>query len=574
METPAQLLNQAVSQAILEATGQQAEAAVTLSQSEQFGDYQSNAAMGLAKALSARGEKTAPRPLAQRIVEKLHLGDMAQEVTIAGAGFINVRLSPAWIAGQLVQQARDSRLGIDRPQERPTVVVDYSGPNVAKQMHVGHLRSTIIGDALSRILEFSGWRVIRQNHIGDWGTQFGMLIALLGQREDRETKIADLEEFYKQAKLRFDADSAFADEARQTVVRLQGGDELTLALWRAIVSETRQHYLPLYQRLNVLLTEADERGESFYNPMLADVVNDLRNLGVAESSQGATVVFTEGHANPLIIEKSGGGYLYGTTDLAAIRYRVETLQAQRIVYTTDSRQAQHFDQVFQAARRAGWAGQTVLEHAPFGSILGEDNKPFKTRAGQNVKLKELLDEAGRRALELVAEKNPQLPQAQREQIAEAVAIGAVKYADLAKDRVSDYVFSFGKMLAMDGNTGPYLQYAYARICSIFRKAETDGSNVLAQGASPRLQSAHELALAKCLLRFADAVRAAARELKPHLLCAYLYELATGFSGFYENCPILQSEPPQRQERLLLAALTGRTLACGLDLLGIAHPEQM
>jgi arginyl-tRNA synthetase len=478
------------------------------------------------------------------------------------------------LADQLTARSGDNRLGIDPAAHPRKVVVDYSGPNIAKQMHVGHLRSTIIGDCLARVIEYQHNQIIRQNHLGDWGTQFGMLIAYLrsqSQDTDARQDITDLEEFYRQAKKRFDELPTFAEEARNTVVQLQAGQSAELAAWRRIVDETRRHYQPIYDRLGVSLKPEHERGESFYNPMLQQVVEDLLSQGIAIRSEGAIVVFTEGFENPLIIQKSDGGYLYGTTDLAAIRYRAQKLGATRIIYTHDSRQAQHFAQVFATAARAGWAAGVSLEYAPFGTMLGADGKPFKTRSGDTVKLKDLLDEAEERAFGLVSQKNPELDEAHRRQIARAVGIGAVKYSDLSKDRTSDYVFNWDKMLSLDGNTAPYLQYVYARIKSIFRKA---GKLPSPSAGRLQLDTPQEQALAKHLLRVGEIVESVARELKPHLLCAYLYDLAVRFSSFYENCPVLQSEPEIRQSRLALCDLTARTMALGLDLLGIEHPEQM
>jgi arginyl-tRNA synthetase len=578
MQTIVSQLDAAFRSAISAAFGIDADPLLGASQNEKFADYQSNAAMGLAKVLSEKtGQKTNPRAVAEQVKAKLAelnlLGEMAQEVSIAGPGFVNIRLAPAWLARQLGVIASDPRLGIETAASPQRVVVDYSGPNVAKQMHVGHLRSTIIGDAISRVIEFQGHDVIRQNHIGDWGTQFGMLIAYLrvqGQEESRH--IEDLETFYKEAKKKFDEDPAFQDEARKTVVRLQGGQPEELALWKRIVDETRRHYEPIYKRLGVKLGMENERGESFYNPMLRRVVDDLKAKGIAIDSEGAVAIFVEGFENPLLIEKSGGGFLYGTTDLAAIRYRVEKLQANRIIYTHDSRQAQHFTQVFTAARKAGWAQDVSLEYAPFGTMLGEDGKPYKTRSGDNIKLKDLLDEAERRALEVVLEKNPDFPESQRGQIAHSVGIGAVKYADLSKDRNSDYVFSWDKMLTFEGNTAPYMQYAHARIASIFRKAA--GTGAIAPNLVPQLESPFEQSLAKHVLRFQEVIGLVSRELKPHYLAAYLYELAGKYSSFHENCEVLKSEEPTRSSRLLLIDITRRTLATGLELLGIEHPDQM
>jgi arginyl-tRNA synthetase len=559
--------------AISDALSIDADPLLSVSQNEKFGDYQSNAAMGLAKRLSERtGQKASPRQVSEQIKAKLNAGEMVSEITIAGPGFINVRLNPVWLGKQVQTVEHDQRLGVSLAPSPQKTVVDYSGPNIAKQMHVGHLRSTIIGDCISRVLEFQGDEVIRQNHIGDWGTQFGMLIQRKLELDAGIGDIDDLEEEYRDAKRRFDSDPAFSEASRQRVVELQTGSEPVRNVWQTIVDETRRHYQPIYEQLNVKLRQEHERGESFYNPFLADVVRELKEKGIAVISEGAAVVFVPGYENPLIIQKSDGGYLYGTTDLAAIRFRVGELGATRIIYTHDSRQSQHFAQVFWTARQAGWApeNQVSLEYAPFGTMLGEDGKPFKTRSGDTVKLKDLLEEARLRAMNVVNEKSPELPEAQRIAIAGAVGIGAVKYADLSKDRTSDYVFSWDKMLAMDGNTAPYLQYAYARIRSIFRKA----GNLSLDDAQVKLETPHELALAKHVLRFGEVIQLVARELKPHHLCNYLYELATKFSGFYENCPVLQSEEPTRSSRLILSDATAKTLACGLDLLGIEHPEQM
>jgi arginyl-tRNA synthetase len=573
-------LDAAFRSAIQSAFGLDADPLIAVSGNEKFGDYQSNAAMGLSKTLAARGEKTNPRAVAEKIKAALQLGDIASEISIAGPGFINVRLSTDWLQSHLSAAAADVRLGIDKTPAAQTVVVDYSGPNIAKELHVGHLRSTIIGDAVVRVLNFQGHSVIRQNHVGDWGTQFGMLISHLRSlttgQPNGQVAIDDLEDFYRAAKMRFDAEPAFQTEARETVVRLQAGNPAERAMWQEIVAETRRHYLPLYGRLGVLLTEADERGESFYNPYLADVVKELRASGIAVQSEGAIVIPVEGFESPLIIEKTGGGYLYGTTDLAAIRFRVGQLHAARVLYFTDARQSQHFAQVFAAARKAGWTASASLEHASFGAMLGDDGKPFKTRSGGTVKLAELLDEAEERAKAIVvqkaAERGLAMSDEQYRQIAHSIGIGAVKYSDLSKDRTSDYVFSWEKALAMDGNTAPYLQYAYARVRSIFRKGDTDSQSV--RGGRLVLQDPYEMALSKQILRFGEAIGAVARELKPHHLCNYLYELATRFSGFFENCPVLKSDEPLRSSRLALCDLTARTMGLGLDLLGIEHPEQM
>jgi arginyl-tRNA synthetase len=594
MPTVLTLLDAAFRAPTRSAVGVDADPAITVSQNEAFGDYQSNAAMGLAKRLSEGGTKTNPRQLAERVRAALDLSGIASETSIGGPGFINVRLSPEWLAKQVQAVATDDRLGVDLVSKPQTVVVDYSGPNVAKQMHVGHLRSTIIGDAIARVLAFRGDTVIRQNHIGDWGTQFGMLIAFMygtesgsvmravgpdgpeAVRDPSEWHVADLEEFYRAAKTKFDADASFQNMARRAVVELQQGRDRERHLWRLIVDESRRHYLPLYARLGASLTQGDERGESFYNSLLPDVVRGLRDVGIAVQSEGAVVVFNDGHKDPIVIEKTGGGFLYATTDLAAIRFRTTELHADRIIYTHDSRQIQHFAQVFATAKRAGWADGVQLDYAPFGTMLGEDGKPFKTRSGDTVKLTDLLNEAEERAMAVVTAKSPELPDEQKRSIARAVGIGGVKYSDLSKDRVSDYVFSWDKMLALDGNTAPYLQYAYARIQSIFRRAAERGIDVSRRpfAAPVALNEPHERALAVHVLRFGDVVELVARELKPHHLCTYLYELATRFSGFFENCPVLPAEEPVRSSRLTLCEAAGRTMAQGLDLLGIEHPEQM
>jgi arginyl-tRNA synthetase len=587
MNTIASQLDAAFRNAIRAAFDIDADPLVSPSQTDKFGDYQSNAAMGLSKLVAEKtGQKTNPRAVAEAILAKLDLGDMTatppDKSWIAGPGFINIKLSPAWLGKQLTAVAGDERLGVENVASPQTVVIDYSGPNIAKELHVGHLRSTIIGDACSRVIEFQGHKMIRQNHLGDWGTQFGMLIANLQDKTaggPGDTKLSDLEAFYVEAKKRFDADPAFQERARQNVVKLQGGDPDALAMWRTLVDKTRDSYLPLYRRLGVLLTPEHERGESFYNSLLKAVVDDLKSAGVATESEGATVVFIEGYENPLIIEKSGGGFLYGTTDLAAVRYRIADLKADRVVYFVDARQSQHFQQVFAAAAKAGWTtkpdGTKVdLYHAAFGTMLGADGKPFKTKTGGTVKLKDLLDEAEERAAAIVKD-NIDLSAEQKAEVAKAVGIGAVKYADLAKDRTSDYAFSFDAMLALEGNTAPYMQYAYARVRSIFRKAAERGiayAGLAATAIAP--ETSQEVALAKQILRLGEVIEIVGRELKPHLLCAYLYELAGKYSTFYEACPVLTSEEPTRSSRLALADLTARTLGLGLDLLGIEHPEQM
>ncbi len=542
----------------------------------EFGDFQANAAMGLAKRL-----KRPPREVAQAIVDGFRMEGIAGKPEIAGPGFINVRIDPAFVSRAVEAMAGDPRAGA-RPADKPdTVVVDYSSPNVAKEMHVGHLRSTIIGDAIARVLSFLGHRVIRQNHLGDWGTQFGMLIEhIVDQGWDGrgEHSIGDLNELYRASKARFDADSAFAERARARVVALQGGDAATVALWKGLISESKRHFASVYGKLGVLLEEGDYRGESFYNPLLPKAAADLEASGAARMSEGALCLFPsgflspEGEPVPLIVRKSDGGYGYDATDLAALRFRVDELGATRLVYVTDSRQKQHFAMVFAGAALSGWLKDGVrAEHVPFGSVLGEDGKPFKTRAGETVKLSDLLDEAEERAFAIVSAKDREIGEDERRAIARAVGIGAVKYADLSSDRIKDYVFDWESMLSFEGNTAPYLQNAYVRIRSIFRKASE-------QGAVPgaiAVAAPDERLLALELLKFGDVVEAVARSLEPHRLCGYLYALASLFHRFYEKCPVLAAQDAStRASRLALCAETARVISTGLGLLGISVVERM
>jgi arginyl-tRNA synthetase len=648
VETIARQLERAFRAAIREAFGLDADPLIGISQNEKFGDYQSNAAMGLAKQVAEKtGQKANPRAVAEQIKAKLNLGEMAQEISIAGPGFINVKLSPAWLARQLEQLGSDPRLGIAPAQSAKTVVVDYSGPNIAKQMHVGHLRSTIIGDAISRTLAFQGHNVIRQNHIGDWGTQFGRVVLAMwyaamaehfGQMELLQKLAAKVREPATQGQavhevaelhrkfIKEDPDgtkifepylknvtldlsqleglytfvSALTEQpaaAQEWVPHPAHGNRKLEELPRLVTTfiqnpadpRNKQEMMAweqarritletcndLYRRLDVQLANPSlqsqpmVRGESFYNDRLAGVVSELLEKGIATRSEGAVVVAVPGFEAPLLIQKSDGSYLYGTTDLAALKFRLTELRAGEVIYTHDSRQSQHFTQVFWTARQSGWVSQAELEYAPFGTMLGEDGKPFKTRSGETVKLKDLLDESEVRAFAIVSQKNGDLPEPQRRGIAHAVGIGGVKYADLSKDRVSDYVFSWDRMLATEGNTGPYLQYAHARIQSVFRKAGGKAATLQIS-----LDSPYEQSLAKHILRLGDIVELAARELKPHHLCAYLYELASRFSGFYENCPVVSSPEPLRSSRLVVCDLTARTLELGLELLGIEHPDEM
>jgi len=582
------ILEERISLAMARVTGQSSlPAMVKCATDAKFGDYQANGIMAAAKKL-----KTNPRKLAEDIVRQLDLADICQPPEIAGPGFINLRLRTGFLADRLLRiNADTARLGISPTEKPETIVVDFSCPNIAKQMHVGHLRSTIIGDCICRMLDFHGHHVIRQNHIGDWGTQFGMLIAYLKEANPEVIKdpdsvhISDLEEFYRAAKARCDTDADFAALARQEVVALHAGDKDTLSVWRHIVDESRNHYQPVYDILGVDLHEENERGESFYADRLAGIVEELKRKGIAVESEGAVCVFPEGFTNkegnplPFIIQKSDGAFLYATTDLAAIKYRIEELKADRIIYVTDARQKLHFEMLFATARLAGWVHDDIeLVHVTFGTVLGEDNRPLKTRSGENIKLKELLDEAVQRARAIVEEKNPELSDADKARIAQAVGMGAVKYADYSNNRTSDYVFSFDKMLAMDGNTAPYMQYAYARVKSIERKAakkDVDVESELAGITDLNLTAPPELDLARHLIRYGETIESALADCRPNYLTQYLYELAQKFSAFYNACPVLASDETTRPTRLLLCDLTARTIEHGLaELLGIQVVQQM
>ena len=572
------LLSEKVSQALI-AAGAPADCEPQVRQSAkvQFGDYQANGVMAVAKKLGM-----APRQLAEQVLSHLDLNGIASKVEIAGPGFINIFLDPAFLADNVNRALQSERLGVTKPQAQ-TIVVDYSAPNVAKEMHVGHLRSTIIGDASVRTLEFLGHKVIRANHVGDWGTQFGMLIAYLEKQQQEnagEMALADLEGFYREAKKHYDEDEAFAERARSYVVKLQGGDEYFLQMWRKLVDITMSQNQITYDRLNVTLTRDDVMGESLYNPMLPGIVADLKAKGLAVESEGATVVFLDEYKNKegepmgVIIQKKDGGYLYTTTDIACAKYRYETLHADRVLYYIDSRQHQHLMQAWTIVRKAGYVPDSVpLEHHMFGMMLGKDGKPFKTRAGGTVKLADLLDEALERARRLVAEKNPEMSADELENLAKVVGIGAVKYADLSKNRTTDYVFDWDNMLAFEGNTAPYMQYAYTRVLSVFRKAGID-ENALTD-APVVIAEDREAQLAARLLQFEETLSVVAREGTPHVMCAYLYDLAGLFSGFYEHCPILSAESEAtRNSRLKLALLTSKTLKLGLDTLGIETVERM
>ncbi len=628
-----------------------------------FGDYQVNGVMPLAKQL-----KTNPRKLAEQLVAKLDISDICETPEIAGPGFINLRLKPELVAANLVQINKDAdRLGIEKAEKPKTIVVDFSGPNIAKQMHVGHLRSTIIGDAICRLLELQGHKVIRQNHIGDWGTQFGMVILGLWHICMAEEKHADQKPYYQTEleELRANAkdkdkletichriaqrqEKDFDDDrdgeklfkrflekiekrdvsevwdkillayqymnlleatiaetglmiktvvngkeqlipygalSRHVTTMLQKGDMQELDAWKFVRTITLEECNRVYKKLSVTLTDGDIRGESEYKDDLPNVVSELKAKGLAVESEGAVCVFPEGFKDkegkplPVIVQKSDGAYLYATTDLAAIRYRVGEFKADKIIYVTDARQGLHFEMVFAVALKAGWVKpETELVHVTFGSVLGEDGKPLKTRSGENVKLKELLDEAVERARKVVEEKNPGLSEDEKKKIANAVGIGAVKYADYTNNRTSDYIFSFDKMLAMEGNTAPYMQYAYARIKSINRKGKERGIDVnkeLAGVKELNIGEPSELDLAKHLIRYGEAVSSSAGDYRPNYLTAYLYDLAQKFSSFYNDCPVLDASPDKRPTRLLLCDLTAKTIEHGLhNLLGIEVIEQM
>ena len=566
-----------------------------------FGDYQSNALMSLAKS-----RKMNPRQLATNVLAKLDVADWCEKVEIAGAGFLNFRLKSAALTGALQTAARGEHLFFDKTTNPRTAVIDFSSPNVAKPMHVGHIRSTILGDSLARTLRRLGHRVITDNHIGDWGTQFGKLLIGWKKHLDpaalKADPIAEMERLYKLVNAAGEADEKVLEEARQELVKLQAGTAENLRIWHEMIALSQKQFDTIYARLGVEFDHA--LGESFYNPRLKPLVDELVARGIARESEGAIAIFFDDppqlKEQPALIRKSDGGFNYTTTDLATLAYRLETWQPDEIIYVTDGRQQLHFQQVFTAFRkwqergspeppRVGNAGSAAagdsrapmkLAHVWFGSILGEDGKPFKTRSGETVKLADLLDEAEARAFKIVSDKNPDLTAAQRREIARVVGLGAVKYADLLPNRQSDYVFSWDKMLALQGNTAPYLQYAYTRIKSIFRKSDVasalraDGSAHCPDSTTLVLSAPEEIALAKHLLNFGLTLEAVAEEYRPNFLCNYLYELAGKFTSFYENCPVLKADPTVRDSRLVLCDLTARVLKQGLTVLGIEVVEQM
>lgn len=542
-------------------------------------DAQVNGSLALAKHLGL-----APRDVAQMVLDAADLTDVCSAVEIAGPGFMNVTFANDFLASELARAAADVHLGVRSAAVGKTVVVDYSAPNVAKEMHVGHLRSTVIGDALVRMLEFVGHRVIRENHIGDWGTPFGMLIEHLIDLGEataaEELSVGDLNGFYRQARVKFERDDLFKDRARNRVVLLQGGDAETLRMWKLLVGESTRYFDRVYRALGVLLTSDDLMGESAYNHLLPEVVERLSMAKMLVTSDGAEVVFVDGFVNrdneplPLIIRKTDGGYNYATSDLACVIDRVERLGANVILYVVGAPQAQHLQMVDVVARKAGWVPRsTEVAHVAFGNVLGNDRKILKSRSGEVVKLDSLLGEAVERAANAVREKNPQISESAQINIARQVGIGAVKYADLSTDRIKDYMFDWDRMLSFDGNTSPYLQYAHARICSIFRKANVERASV--RGITPTIGHEAERVLAMRVLQFDTAVWDTLDKYSPHRLCTYLYELASEFSAFYEHCPVLRADSDaQRDSRLALSDMTARVLQSGLALLGIDAPEQM
>lgn len=576
MWSPSAVLESKVSGAIADAFGDDFSGADPVLRPSQFADLQSNAALPLAKRLGI-----SPRDVAQQIVERLRVDDVCAKVEISGPGFINLTLSDDWIASQMCAAVKDERHSVPLEESR-RVVIDYSAPNVAKEMHVGHLRTTVVGDALARVLEYLGHTVIRQNHIGDWGTPFGMLIEHLldvGEDSDEARMVeTDPNTFYQAARTKFDTDPSFATRARARVVALQAGDGETLRLWHELVELSKHYFNAIYSRLGITLTDADLAGESTYNDDLAQVCKELEASGIATMSEGALCVFLDGYKGregkplPLIIRKSDGGYGYGTTDLAAVRHRAGTLRAERLIYVIGAPQSLHLNMVWDTARKAGWLPPEITPtHVQIGNVLGEDRKILKTRSGTPLRLMALLDEAVAAARAAIDEDRPELDEETRAELAPKVGIGAVKYADLSVAHDSEYVFDLERMVALNGNTSRYLQYAAARLRSIFRRAGVDASVV---SASVKVVEPGERALALKLLTFGEVLSEVGSELEPHRLCTYLFDLAQTFSVFYEQCPVLKAEPELRESRLALCALTMHALVTGLGLLGIESPETM
>lgn len=568
-------LERAICSALTRAGAADAPAVIKNSQRLEFGHYQANGVMGAAKLLG-----TQPRALAAKVIESLELPE-ADKIEIAGPGFINLHLSAEFIAASLTQLCLDPRLGVET-RKPETIVIDYSAPNLAKEMHIGHLRSTSIGDAAARSLEFQGHRVIRANHVGDWGAQFGSLLAYMDQLESSgvglKSELKDLEKFYMAASGLFKSDPVFAQRAREYVVRLQSGDKRCRELWQLFIAESIKHCQAVYDKLNISLTPADIKAESDYNADLPIVVEELTKQGLITVSEGAKCVFLDefkgkdGSPLPAIVQKSDGGYPYLASDIAAVRYRSQTLKTDRALYFVDARQRLHLSQLFAVARLAGYiSDKQDFRHLPFGVILKDDGKPFKTRDGADVKLIAVIDEAIARAFELVSSKNPDLDVAQRREIANVVGVGAIKYAELSKNRLTDYVFDWDTMLSFEGNTAPYLQYAYTRIRSVFRRADLDPASLTGE---IRIQEPLEMQLGLKLLQFSETVDAVTEDYQANILCNYLFELAGLFMAFYEACPILKASPEVMTSRLLIADLTAKVIQQGLNLLGIDTVEQM
>lgn len=569
------VLDQSITRALQLAGASDSSAVIKQSQKAEFGQYQANGVMGAAKKL-----KMNPRELAAQVIEALDL-PIAEKVEIAGPGFINIHLDAQAVAAALSKLHTDSMLGIEAPP-RQSYVIDYSAPNLAKEMHIGHLRSTTMGDAAARILDFLGHDVTRANHVGDWGAQFGSLLAYMDQLEQSgeilSTELKDLEVFYKKASALFKSDEEFAIRARAYVVRLQSGDDRCLELWQQFISESINHCQGVYDKLNITLTRQDIKAESSYNDDLAVVVSELKDKGLLEISDGAKCVFLEEFKGkddkplPAIVQKSDGGYPYLASDIAALRYRSQTLNADNALYFIDARQRLHMRQLFAVSKAAGYLTQSkVFKHLPFGVILKDDGTPFKTRDGADVKLIDVIDEAIERAFRLVTSKNPDLDETIRRNISEVVGVGAIKYAELSKNRTTDYIFDWDTMLSFEGNTAPYLQYAYTRIRSIFRRAEINSTSL---DSKIVLQHPVEFALAVKLLQFPEAIDSVTDDFQANVLCNYLFEVSGQFMSFYEACPILNQDDEIKNSRLMIADITSKILKQGLELLGIQTVEKM
>lgn len=586
MQSLLEQLKNSVSEALVAAFGAElaeSDPLVVPASNPKFGDYQSNVALSLPKKL-----KQAPRAIAEKIVEHLKVDDCCETPTIAGPGFINFAIKPSYLATQLSNIQSDDRLGIEPVRSPQKIIVDYPSPNIAKEMHVGHLRPAIIGDCLARILEFVGHDVLRISHIGDWGTPFGMLIANLREAYPEaltakgELNLGELSTFYRQAKKRFDEDENFRDAARRSVVQLQAGDEETIIAWKIVCELSNRSYQKIYDLMGIS-PKIKTQGESFYNPFLPEILTDLDQKGLLVESDGAKCVFLEGFTNregeplPLIVQKSDGGYNYATTDLAAIRHRVTVDKVQQVIYPVGSEQRSHFTQIFQVGKRAGWITEDhQFIHAYFGLVLGEDGAKLKARSGEAIKLKDLLDNAIKLARKDLETRLQQEERAETEefisQVSQVVGISAVKYADLSQNRTSDYKFSYDKMLALQGNTAPYLLYAYVRVQGISRKGNIDFTKLA--DTTIKLEDAAEINLAKHILQLGEIITEVEKDLLPNRLCQYLFELSQKFNQFYDRCPILQADEPSRTSRLVLADITARTIKLGLSLLGISVIERM